>query len=270
MNRSLLAGTARHDRRARYGRSIARSLANRPDSPPEPKDRGAAWTEERARPFDPFLTARLPFSQIECVLCNPVMPVFAPGCASRAPALRPRSPRGTPAHSASRLRRARWAKAQPRSVPEHRKARYYAAITAATVIGAGLAVGATVAGANAAPRTAGSAAPDQPGGQLDRPARRDRDADQAPGRDLPGERVVRPLLRDLSVRGQHRRDHLPRQARHPDGERPVQPITRRPDRPLLTNNPNTGNDGSSTPRASRTHRRSPATRTTATPRSRRP
>jgi phospholipase C len=38
----------------------------------------------------------------------------------------------------------------------HRKARYYAAIAAATVLGAGLAVGATVAGANASPNTVGA------------------------------------------------------------------------------------------------------------------
>jgi phospholipase C len=40
----------------------------------------------------------------------------------------------------------------------HRKARYYAAIAAAVVLGAGVAVGATVAGANAAPNTIGSVA----------------------------------------------------------------------------------------------------------------
>ena len=39
----------------------------------------------------------------------------------------------------------------------HRKARRYAAVAAATVMGAGLAVGATVTGANAAPHTARSA-----------------------------------------------------------------------------------------------------------------
>ena len=40
----------------------------------------------------------------------------------------------------------------------HRKARYYAAIAAAVVLGAGVAVGTTVAGANAAPNTIGSVA----------------------------------------------------------------------------------------------------------------
>jgi len=40
----------------------------------------------------------------------------------------------------------------------HRKTRYYTAIAAATVLGAGVAVGTTVAGANAAPNTAGSVA----------------------------------------------------------------------------------------------------------------
>ena len=43
----------------------------------------------------------------------------------------------------------------------HRKTRYYAAIAAATVLGAGVAVGTTVAGANAAPNTAGRR-PDSP------------------------------------------------------------------------------------------------------------
>jgi phospholipase C len=40
----------------------------------------------------------------------------------------------------------------------HRKARYYAALAAAVVLGAGVAVGTTVAGANAAPNTIGSVA----------------------------------------------------------------------------------------------------------------
>ena len=40
----------------------------------------------------------------------------------------------------------------------HRKARYYAAIGAAAVIGAGVAIGTTVTGANAAPNTVGSVA----------------------------------------------------------------------------------------------------------------
>jgi hypothetical protein len=38
----------------------------------------------------------------------------------------------------------------------HKKTRYYAAIGAATVLAAGVAVGTTVAGANAAPNTAGA------------------------------------------------------------------------------------------------------------------
>jgi len=40
----------------------------------------------------------------------------------------------------------------------HKKTRYYTAIAAAAVLGAGVAVGTTVAGANAAPNTAGSVA----------------------------------------------------------------------------------------------------------------
>jgi len=71
-----------------------------------------------------------------------------------------------------------------------------------------------------------------------------RDADQAPGRDLPGEHLLRPLLRDLSVRGQHRREHVPRHAGHPDGERAL-----RHDHP----------------RAARSARCSPPTRTSTTP-----
>ena len=40
----------------------------------------------------------------------------------------------------------------------HKKTRYYTAIAAAAVLGAGVAVGTTVSGANAAPNTAGSVA----------------------------------------------------------------------------------------------------------------
>ena len=40
----------------------------------------------------------------------------------------------------------------------HKKTRYYAAIATAVVLGTGVAVGTTVAGANAAPNTAGAVA----------------------------------------------------------------------------------------------------------------
>ena len=43
-----------------------------------------------------------------------------------------------------------------------------------------------------------------------RASRMIRDPDQACGRHLPGERLFRPLLRDVSERGQHRRPDLPR------------------------------------------------------------
>jgi hypothetical protein len=48
----------------------------------------------------------------------------------------------------------------------------------------------------------------------------DRHPDQARGGDLRRERVVRPLLRDVPVRGQHRRDRLSRQARSRRRARP--------------------------------------------------
>ena len=66
----------------------------------------------------------------------------------------------------------------------------------------------------------------------------DGDADQAPRRDLRRERVVRPLLRHLPVRGEHGRHHVPRQAGHADGERPVQQDHQeRPGRPAADGQP---------------------------------
>ena len=45
-------------------------------------------------------------------------------------------------------------------------------------------------------------------------------ADQAPGGDLPGERLLRPLLRDLPGRHQHERPGVHRQGRHARCQRP--------------------------------------------------
>src|SRR5271157_1698109 len=70
-----------------------------------------------------------------------------------APAPRPRSPVGSPGHSASRLQEGEMGEGPATVRARNRKARRYAAIGAATVMGVGLAVGTTVAGANAAPRT---------------------------------------------------------------------------------------------------------------------
>jgi uncharacterized membrane protein YbhN (UPF0104 family) len=49
---------------------------------------------------------------------------------------------------------------------------------------------------------------------------RNGDADSAPGRDLPGERLVRPLLRHVPERGQHRRAEVRRRAAHARRRRP--------------------------------------------------
>ena len=86
-----------------------------------------------------------------------------------------------------------------------RKARRYAAIAAATVMSAGLAVGATVTGANAAPKAVPAS---QLGGQLDLQAR---------GTATPIKHLVVIFEENISfdhyfgtypVRGQHRREHL--------------------------------------------------------------
>src|SRR5437763_297024 len=70
----------------------------------------------------------------------------------------PRSPEGPPAPIASRLRRANMGEGPATVRARGKKTRYYAAIAAATVLGAGVAVGTTVSGASAAPNAAGSVA----------------------------------------------------------------------------------------------------------------
>ena len=110
---------------------------------------------------------------------------------------------------------------------------------AAVALGTGAAVATTVTGANAAPNTVGSVTvpATSPAEQLVHPDP-DQYADQARGGALRRERVVRPLLRDLPVRGQHRRQHVPGQARHPEGERPVHhDHLERPDRPAADRQP---------------------------------
>ena len=86
------------------------------------------------------------------------------------------------------------------------RVRQYTAIAAAAVMGTGLAVGATVTSASASPTTASSIASPATGSASSwyLPGRH-RHADQAPRRDLPGERLLRSLLRHLPARGQHRR-----------------------------------------------------------------
>ena len=68
------------------------------------------------------------------------------------------------------------------------------------------------------------------------------DPDQAPGRDLRRERVLRPLLRHLPHRREPaRRAEVPRRCWHPDSERPVRQRDPGPAGPLLTSNPNGSN-----------------------------
>ena len=76
--------------------------------------------------------------------------------------------------------------------------------------------------------TTSSASPVPPPAALLRAA--DRDADQARSGDLPRERLVRPLLRDLPARGQHRRE--------PVHAKPGTPAVNGLTPALLTNNPN--------------------------------
>src|SRR5260370_6298495 len=82
------------------------------------------------------------------------MRAFAPGCAlRRAPAPRPR---GFAGPLSQQTQEGDLGEGPDMIRVRHRKARYYAATAAATVIGAGVAVGTTVTGANAAPHTAAS------------------------------------------------------------------------------------------------------------------
>ena len=92
----------------------------------------------------------------------------------------------------------------------NRKARHYAAVAAAAVMGAGLAVGATVTGASAAPQAVRAASP---AGSWT----------FTPETATPIKHVVVIFDENVSfdhyfgtypVRGQHRRQHVPRQARH--------------------------------------------------------
>src|SRR6266567_5349750 len=83
------------------------------------------------------------------------MPAFAPGRARRrAPAPRPR---GFAGPLSQQTQEGDMGEDPAMIRVTYRKARYYAAIAAATVIGAGLAVGTALTGASAAPHTAGSA-----------------------------------------------------------------------------------------------------------------
>jgi phospholipase C len=75
------------------------------------------------------------------------------GARQRAPAPRPWSPEGFAGTFSPQTQEGEMGEGPAMLRARHSKARYYAAIAAATVIGAGLAVGTTVAGANAAPRT---------------------------------------------------------------------------------------------------------------------
>ena len=68
------------------------------------------------------------------------------------------APEGSPARSASRLEEGEMGEGPTTVRVRPRKARYYAAIGAVVVVGAGVAVGTSVAGANAAPNTVSSVA----------------------------------------------------------------------------------------------------------------
>src|SRR5207244_9671441 len=92
------------------------------------------------------LTPCLPSGQIECVFVLCRCASFPPGCAPVRPsAAAPGALKGCVGPTASRLRRANMGEG-PATV-RHKKTRYYAAIAAATVLGAGVAVATTVPGA---------------------------------------------------------------------------------------------------------------------------
>ena len=125
----------------------------------------------------------------------------------------------------------------------HRKTRYYAAITAAVVIGAGVAVGTTVAGANAAPRIGNSAATSQAGSLTVLPG----------GTATPIKHLVVIFQENASF--DHYFGTYPYAANTDGTTFHAKPGTPKvnglyrsinssgPTGPLLTNNPNTGTDG---------------------------
>ena len=100
---------------------------------------------------DGFLTPRLPSGQIECVLVSSRCASFCTWVRPSAPAPRPQSPAGFAGTFSQQTQEGEMGEGPATVRVRYRKARRYAAIGAATVMGAGLAVAATVTGANAAP-----------------------------------------------------------------------------------------------------------------------
>ena len=196
------------------------------------------WPECEARPrrrarLDRFLTVRLPFwSDSVPFSVIPLCEFLTCGARLRAPAARPGrlgvadSAGGRRISQPAELRRVRWAKAQHWCRVRRRRPGTSPPSAHGRGLGAGAAVGHHGGAARAPRRT-----PSDCGGRSRRPRPGDGSsptttprphADQARRGDLRRERVVRPLLRHLPVRGEHRRHPVRRQAGHADGQRPVQ------------------------------------------------
>ena len=121
---------------------------------------------------------------------------------------------------------------------KRKRLRPYLAVAAAVALGAGAAAGATAASASTSVSRAFAGYKSPATVSTDALPRQHQHADQAPRRALRRERVVRPLLRHLPVRGEHRRHQVRRQAGHPDRERPLhQDHQVRPGRPAAHEQP---------------------------------
>ena len=224
MNRSLLAGTARHGRRTRYGRSMAYPcypvsvLKERSDL-----TAGLETAARRGRPAqrrDGFLIARLPFGQIECAsvssryasFCSWVRPVRTgaappaarePSGGSQAPTARDSGGRHgqRPSHGLCQIQENA---ALRRCRRRHRHGRRPRCRRDDDRRERGVAHRSRRSG--------------QHGRQLVLRAG-NRDADQAPRCHLPGKHIVRSLFRYLPARRQHQRPAFHGIARDAAGER---------------------------------------------------